>query len=281
MIKYSVIIPTFNRKNLLIEAIHSVLRQVNNEGNYFQGIEIIVIDDGSTDGTYEAVQRFGRQCRYVFQKNKGPSAARNTGIKLAQGEFIAFLDSDDLWFPCKVQHELNLFFQYEDIDVLAGNAESYVESQLRTNSVFRDRGVEFNQRGVVPFCWTFPIMALGPVCITSSMTFRKTVFEKMHQPVFDEKLRLDEDWDFEFRLFSQANALLFEKVVCQIRAYDDGTRNYSIWGQEKSKEEQHRIWQMQVLILDRYLNCVEWNHSARAQFLRRRNELHGFICGIA
>ena len=281
MINYSVIIPTFNRQELLIEAIRSVLLQVNNEGSCLQGIEIIIVDDGSIDGTYEAVKRLGRKCRYVFQENKGPSAARNTGIKLAQGEFIAFLDSDDVWLPYKVQDELNLFSQYIDVDVLAGNAESYVEGQLRTASVFRDRGVEFDQNGVASFCWNLPIMTLGPVCITSSMTFRKTVLEKMHQPIFDEKLRFDEDWDFEFRLFSQANALLFEKVVCQIRAYDDGTRNYSLWGQEKPKEEQHRIWQKQVAILDRYLNCLEWSHSTRVQFLHRRNELHAFLCDAA
>ncbi|MBL4672696.1 MAG: glycosyltransferase family 2 protein, partial [Arenicella sp.] len=96
----SVIIPTFNRQDDVVEAIQSVLDQ----GDF--DIEIIVVDDGSTDQTRQQVRRFGGACRYVFQPNGGPSAARNAGLKLAKGELISFLDSDDLWLFGKVEKDL-------------------------------------------------------------------------------------------------------------------------------------------------------------------------------
>ena len=89
---FSVIIPTYNRTDYLSEALESVARQT------FKDYEILVIDDGSTDNTAEIVAARNQQIRYFFQLNKGPGAARNLGINYANGEYIAFLDSDDLWF---------------------------------------------------------------------------------------------------------------------------------------------------------------------------------------
>ncbi|HEY0791748.1 MAG TPA: glycosyltransferase family A protein [Chthoniobacterales bacterium] len=89
---FSVVVPTFNRKHLLQRALQSVMRQS------CQDFELIVIDDGSTDGTEAMVTGFSR-VRYSRQQNKGPGAARNLGWEQATGDYLAFLDSDDLWFP--------------------------------------------------------------------------------------------------------------------------------------------------------------------------------------
>lgn len=97
----SVIIPTYNRAAYIGDAIDSVLAQT------FTDYEIIVVDDGSTDDTAAVVGAYGDQVRYIYQQNGGSSAARNHGLRLAQGEFIAFLDSDDLWSPHKLEHGLN------------------------------------------------------------------------------------------------------------------------------------------------------------------------------
>ncbi len=99
----SVIIPTYNRAHLLGRAIESVLDQT------YQDFEIIVVDDASADETEEVVKSFGddRINHIRHQKNKGGSAARNTGIKAARGEFIAFLDSDDEWVPKKLEKEID------------------------------------------------------------------------------------------------------------------------------------------------------------------------------
>jgi glycosyltransferase involved in cell wall biosynthesis len=87
----SVIIPTYNREKFVVKAIDSVLRQD------FPDIEIIVIDDGSTDGTRKVLDAYGPNVRCIFQENAGVSSARNAGIRMAQGVWVAFLDSDDEW----------------------------------------------------------------------------------------------------------------------------------------------------------------------------------------
>jgi hypothetical protein len=90
---FSVIIPTFNRANLLREALESVERQE------FQDIEIIVVDDGSTDNLSPVIDEFQDRVTFIRQDNAGPGPARNRGAQAARGDYLAFLDSDDLWFP--------------------------------------------------------------------------------------------------------------------------------------------------------------------------------------
>ncbi len=91
--KFSVVIPVYNRKNLVTDAIDSVLSQK------LTSYEIIVVDDGSTDGTQKAVEEYSKNIKIISQENSGPAVARNRGIAMAEGEYITFLDSDDLWFP--------------------------------------------------------------------------------------------------------------------------------------------------------------------------------------
>ena len=98
----SVLIPTYNRAYIVEEAIESVLAQT------YRPIEIIVVDDGSKDGTREALERFGDRIRYIYQDNAGLAAARNTGLAAARGEFVAFEDSDDVWVPWKLQAQVAL-----------------------------------------------------------------------------------------------------------------------------------------------------------------------------
>ncbi len=106
----SVIIPTFNRREYVQEAIDSVLAQT------YTDYEIIVIDDGSTDGTGEALrERYGNRVIYEWQENQGESVARNRGIALAQGEYIAFLDSDDLWLPEKLAKQVAYLEEHSEM----------------------------------------------------------------------------------------------------------------------------------------------------------------------
>ncbi|GHG67546.1 glycosyltransferase family A protein [Comamonas sp. JC664] len=92
-LRFSVIIPTYNRARLLEAALDSVFAQEE------QDFEVLVVDDGSTDDTLETLARYGERVRVLQQRNAGPGAARNLGIQAARGEYVAFLDSDDLWFP--------------------------------------------------------------------------------------------------------------------------------------------------------------------------------------
>lgn len=97
MAYFSAIIPTYNRAKLLRLTIDSVLAQT------FQDFEVIVVDDGSTDNTQTIVDGYRERLRYYKQENAGPGAARNFGAEHARGEYIAFLDSDDLWFPWSLE----------------------------------------------------------------------------------------------------------------------------------------------------------------------------------
>src|SRR5882762_10102502 len=90
---FSVVIPAFNRRDLLEETLRSVRRQS------FTDFETIIVDDGSTDGTREWLAGLGSELRVFTQANRGPGAARNFAVRHARGEYLAFLDSDDSWFP--------------------------------------------------------------------------------------------------------------------------------------------------------------------------------------
>jgi glycosyltransferase involved in cell wall biosynthesis len=104
----SVIIPTHNRASMVKEAIQSVLSQT------YKDFELIVVDDGSTDNTHELVTSLSDKVVYVYQPNNGRSSARNHGIRLARGKYIAFLDSDDLFLPTKLQKQVSLMEKNND-----------------------------------------------------------------------------------------------------------------------------------------------------------------------
>ena len=109
----SIVIPTFNRREFVAEAISSCLAQT------YQPVEIIVIDDGSDDGTASALRaEFGDRIRLIVQQNQGPAIARNRGIDAAHGDFIHFLDADDMLAPDKLRLCLDRFIQQPDIDVI-------------------------------------------------------------------------------------------------------------------------------------------------------------------
>src|SRR5258708_23537141 len=110
MPEVSVIIPTHNRRELVREAIASVCAQT------YQDFELIVIDDGSTDGTCEIVHEFP-DVHYVFQENRGVSAARNRGVALSCGRLLAFLDSDDFWQPRKLETQVAFFAVHSEAQI--------------------------------------------------------------------------------------------------------------------------------------------------------------------
>ncbi|MGF1493709.1 MAG: glycosyltransferase family 2 protein [Microcoleaceae cyanobacterium] len=112
----SVIIPSYNCDRYISQAIESVLAQADQElGTDF---EIIVIDDGSQDNTRQVLEPYQDRIRYVYQQNQGVSVARNHGIRLAQGEFIAFLDADDLFLPNKLTQQLTVFEANPDLGIV-------------------------------------------------------------------------------------------------------------------------------------------------------------------
>lgn len=123
----SVIIPVYNGERYLAEAINSVLNQ-----NY-QPIEIIVIDDGSTDKTSEIVKSFSSDVKYLYQNNSGTATARNYGISIAQGSFFAFLDADDLWVENKLEMQMKIFNNDSEVDIVFGKVKQFYSPELDEN----------------------------------------------------------------------------------------------------------------------------------------------------
>ncbi|OGW52265.1 MAG: hypothetical protein A2Y81_00340 [Nitrospirae bacterium RBG_13_43_8] len=120
----SVIITVFNGEKYLREAIKSVLNQT------YEPIEIIVVDDGSTDGSSAIAKSFASQLRYFYQDNSGQAAALNRGIELSRGCFLSFLDADDLWKRDKLMHQMVAFDNNPDADMVFGHVEQFYSSDL-------------------------------------------------------------------------------------------------------------------------------------------------------
>jgi glycosyltransferase involved in cell wall biosynthesis len=171
----SVIIPVYNGEAFLAESVESIRRQD------YQPLEIIIVDDGSTDGTAELAASLGKDIRYVYQRNRGPSAARNTGLAMARGEVIAFLDADDYWPPNKLQIQLARLNDNPKIEVVLG--------RVQYTGLFTalERKIRFEG----------PDNTLINVNLGSGV-YRKSVFDKVG--VFDETLRYYEDHDWFLRI---------------------------------------------------------------------------------
>jgi len=111
----SVVIPTYNRERYIAEAIDSVLAQT------YTNVQIIVIDDGSTDNTRQVVEKYAADVQYVWQQNSERGASRNRGLALAKGDFISFLDSDDVWLPGKLESEVSYLIEHPKVGLVCSD----------------------------------------------------------------------------------------------------------------------------------------------------------------
>jgi len=118
MPRFSVVIPTYNRMTFVVKAIDSVLNQTCAD------YELIIVDDGSTDGTEQALERYGEKICFLRQDNAGVSAARNAGIRQARGEWVAFLDSDDEWAPDYLATQMRHIWRYPQAVAHVVNADN-------------------------------------------------------------------------------------------------------------------------------------------------------------
>jgi len=120
----SVIIPVYNNDKYLREAIESALHQT------YEPIEIVVVDDGSTDSSGRVAKGFASAVRYIYQDNGGVSSALNRGIEASQGNFLSFLDSDDLWNNEKLMHQMAAFEEIPDTDMVFGHVKEFHSPEL-------------------------------------------------------------------------------------------------------------------------------------------------------
>lgn len=180
----SVIIPVWNREAFLGEAVECVLQQT------LPALEIIIVDDGSTDGTAKVAQSFGGNVRYFYQENRGPSAARNRGLEMVQGNVVAFLDSDDLWPKNKLEVQVGCLAENPSLEIVLGQLQCMIIGGFEEGKpVFENYGKSFYCLHLV------------------SAIFRKSVFEKVG--LLDESLRYGEDTDWFMRAREKKVEMVF------------------------------------------------------------------------
>lgn len=260
----SVVIPSYNRAHVVGEAIESVLQQGIDQG--VDGIQVIVVDDGSQDGTREAVARFGPRVQYVRQENQGAGAARNTGLVLAEGTFIAFLDSDDVWLPGKLATELDLLDRFPQAGAVISDSAFFREGKLEAASRFKYHGVEL-PTGVDPLF----VSGLDPSWIAQSLfstcclTLRRAVLPRLGRPPFDPSLRTHEDWEMELRLYHCCEVLVHRGVLAHVRRFDDGTR--------ASRGSRRHFYEVQYRVLARLKGLPPISPAVTERTWNRRREL--------
>jgi hypothetical protein len=215
---FSVILPTFNRARFLPDAIDSV---------FIQGVpdvQLIVVDDGSTDDTQSVVEAYGGNIQYIRQENQGAAAARNTGLSLATGRFISFLDSDDVWMPGKMKAELSIFDNDPWAEAIISDSERWMENEMVCRSWFADQGLAVPENkparlAPMPALWT-----RRKTFATCCLTIIRATLERLGQPPFDTSLRTHQDWDFAIRVIHSCNVIVLPDSTAKVRRFDDGTR---------------------------------------------------------
>ncbi len=218
MAKVSVIIPTFNRANYICETIDSVLSQT------YKDYEIIVVDDGSTDNTKEVISKYNEKIRYFYQENKGVSAARNYAISNAKGEYVAFLDDDDIWLQNKLEKQIDVLDKNPDLGFVC--SDTYVIDGSGKIINLWKRGIHNHE--------TFESLYEADFTFTLTVVARRRCLEEVG--FFDETLSISQDYDLWLRL---AKKYAFKHIGSPLAKYRLHAKNVSM--DYDARFQQHRI----------------------------------------
>jgi glycosyltransferase involved in cell wall biosynthesis len=202
----SVIIPAYNAEKYLKVSVDSVMMQT------YKNIEIIIVDDGSIDATASVASEYRDRVRYVYQKNSGPSEARNKGVQLSKGELIAFLDADDQWLPEKLERQVACFEKYTGIYYVGCGVYDVDQS----GSVFSQR------KGLVGWSQDALIRGMKISNIFSAACsyglVKKECFAVLG--LFDTKMRGSEDRDMWFRIAKAYKGAFLEEPLIKYRFHN-------------------------------------------------------------
>ena len=245
----SVVIPTYNRCELLRRALLSVFSQT------LLPAEVVVIDDGSTDGTNAMIRAEFPEVIYFRQENQGVSSARNLGIHHATGDWLAFLDSDDEWLPKKLSRQAA---------ALAANPESRI---CHTEEIWIRNGIRVNpaQKYAKSGGWIFtqclPLCAMSP----STVMIHRSVFEDIG--LFDTCLPACEDYDLWLRITANYPVLLIEEPQINKYGGHEDQLSQKLWGMDR-----FRINALQKIINTGQLS--DENQQAAVNMLLTKAEIY-------
>jgi len=241
----SVIIPTYQRKSFVCDAIRSVVSQS------FAEIEIVVVDDGSDDGTRWAVSAIeDDRIVYLWQKHAGVSSARNEGVLNSRGKFVAFLDSDDVWLPEKIERQL-AFMNGLPADSICQTEEIWIRDGKRMNpSNHHKKHSGWIFKECLPLCIVSP----------SAVMMERRIFDELGG--FDENLPACEDYDLWLRASLRHQIFTMEEALIVKRGGHSDQLSKQ-WGLDI-----HRVSALQKILSDPLLT-EEYAALVRADIVRR------------
>jgi Glycosyltransferases, probably involved in cell wall biogenesis len=206
--KVSVIIPCYNRRDFIAETVESVLRQT------WPNIELIVVDDGSTDGSREILESFGSKLQLMEhpgRANRGQSAAINLGIEACTGEYVAILDSDDLFAPQKIEKQVTFLIDHPEIGLVYANGNSI---DVRGNVLYKFYDKDHSEPS-----FSARILLDCYFLIPNNSLIRKSVFAS--SGLFDEDLRAAQDHDMAIRISEVARIAYIPECLFYYRRHKD------------------------------------------------------------
>jgi glycosyltransferase involved in cell wall biosynthesis len=229
MPRVSAAIITHNRAHFLPGAIASVL------GQTYRDLELIVVDDGSTDDTEEAIAPYRDRIRYVRRHHGGKAAARNAAVQLAEGELIAFCDSDDQWYPDRLERQLTAYADTPHAGMVHGHVDVIDESGRTLREWTSEQRALFSAaHREQP---TYASYAFNCCCLSSTILVRREVFE--HVGLYDLELPI-EDYDFYLRLVLEFDVLFLEgPPLARYRVHDEGTKAATLGAGQIRTAEKH------------------------------------------
>jgi glycosyltransferase involved in cell wall biosynthesis len=234
----SVIIPTHNRKPLLRRALQSVFAQTR------PAEEVIVVDDGSGDGTAQMIAGEFPEVRYFFQSNQGVSKARNLGIQQARGNWLALLDSDDQWLPEKLQTQMEYLHRHPGYR-LCHTEEIWIRRGKRVNAMNKHQ-----KFGGYIFDKCLPLCVISP----SSVMIERGVLDEVG--LFDESLPACEDYDLWLRICSRYPVLFVEEPLIVKHGGHDDQLSRRYWGMDR-----FRIKALQGILQDDALTESDYENA--------------------
>jgi glycosyltransferase involved in cell wall biosynthesis len=246
----SVVIPTWNRAQLVREAIRSVLAQREGE------VEAIVVDDASTDSTADLLEReFGDRIRLLrLEHRRGPGGARNAGARLARGELVAFLDSDDVWLRGKLGAELEVLARFPEAEVVVSDSQNFFEGEADGESRFAQNGLleatgrEVRLASSCHWLWTNSMNTVH----TCSITVRREALARLGEKLFAEDLVCCEDWEFQMRLYHSCRVVVLPQVWSHVRRFVDESRmGRNVPGRPTTPEQELLLLRARLTVMER------------------------------
>jgi glycosyltransferase involved in cell wall biosynthesis len=220
MPEVSVIMPVYNGEQFLAESVESVLRQT------FKDFELICINDGSTDRSQDIIDSFSdSRLKSIVQKNAGPPHARNTGIKSSKGNYLAFLDCDDVWLPFSLEKRLNYLSCSNERFMVHSDAILINESGKNLAGSIRTRNGESPFSGK---CFR-RLFLEGSNMLTSSVIIKKELFQ--HIGLFDESFFRAQDYDLWMRISYHYPISFLNEPLVKYRVHSNNISNMTMLGE--------------------------------------------------